>query len=378
MEALFENKNSVEGDVNLFVPQNGALYHTATGVTIADGDFKVEIETATGDLVSYLRRAGVWEEYDRTHVNSTHATRTFNGETVFNHVAEVESDDGNTFISDTNDQNRVAANLIVSNIKNLAPGESTAGMPVVLSTQESVGTSDATSLIRAFVAVVSGNAIAEKIAYAAQPGFTYALKVYGTTAETPVSGYTYNGVTVTDRTTEFSTPGNDVSIFNVDNETILIGSNSPFPILEVDLVTAANQDILAEYRYSTGNDTWSPLTINSDGTNGFSNTSGQITFNAPNDWATSNAYQGDSVTSGYYIEIKRTRNGLSTIPVESQFKIFAADGSDMYIHGNGCIEPVTIADSFAPNNTIYRSSDQNTLCYKDPNGTVQKFNFTAV
>ena len=87
MQALFENKNSTEGDENLFVPQNGTLYYTASGVTVADGDFKIEIETATGDLVKSLRRAGVWEEYDRTHINTTHASRTFNGETTFNHVA---------------------------------------------------------------------------------------------------------------------------------------------------------------------------------------------------------------------------------------------------------------------------------------------------
>ncbi len=374
--ASMQNKSTVINKEDLLIPGNGVFYFVSSTepVTVSDGDFKTETESGTNDLVWYVRRSGVWEEYDRAHKDTTHISRIFSGETFFTHVAEAESDDGNTFVNDTNDQNRVAANLIVQ----LAPGESAAGLPVVLNTQGSAGTSDSTSLIRAFVAVVSGDAAAEKIAYSAQPGFTHALKVSATPALAPVAGYVYNGTTVTDRSTEFQTPGSDVQIFVNDNNTIIIGYSSPFSILEVDLVTAANQDILSEYQYSTGNDTWAPLTINSDGTNGFSNTSGQITFNAPGGWNTSNLYQGTSTTALYYIEIKRTRNGLATIPVESQFKVFSTGGSDMFIHGNGCIEPVTISDIFAQNNCIYFSSDQNTLCWKDKGGTVQKFDLTAV
>ena len=112
-----------------------------------------------------------------------------------------------------------------------------------------------------------------------------------------------------------------------------------------------------------------------DTTDEFKNISGQISFNAPVGWTTSNMYKGESVTDLYYIAIKRTENGISTIPVESQFKLFKAGNSDMFIHGNGCIGPVTAPDIEAKNNSIYFSSDEETLCWKDKNGTVKKFDF---
>jgi hypothetical protein len=369
--ALLEHKSASSGDLALFVPQNGSLYYTTSGVTIADGDFKAEIETATGDLVQYLRRTGVWEEYDRTHINTTHASRTFNGETVFTHVAEVESDDGNIFVTDTNDENRVATNVVIQNVTNLAPGESSAGCPVIINTQGSAGTADSTSLMQGIPFVVSGEASAETVAMNVRPGWTSALKVNGSQGQSLTAGYSYDNSVLTDRTTAFNTAGTDVQLFTNDNDTILIGFSSPFSIIELNLAIAAAQDIQATYRYSTGNDTWAALTIGSDTSTGFSLLSGQIRFNEPGTWATSNLYNGNAITAAYYVEITRTRNGLSTPPTESKINIYQdVPSSDFLIRGNGTIAPVSIADADAQNVSIYYSTDANKLVFKDSAGTV--------
>lgn len=40
------------------------------------------------------------------------------------------------------------------------------------------------------------------------------------------------------------------------------------------------------------------------------------------------------------------------------------------LRDDGTIEPITLQDSSAPNNSIYYSSDQSKLVYKDSGGTV--------
>lgn len=375
--ALLQNKSILTASTDVYIPDNGSLYYTASSVAIADGDYKYEQEVGTGDLVSYIRRSSVWVEYDRTNEDSGRIVKSLIGKMGYTHIANAESDDSNIINSDTGGQNRIAASLIKQDVNSLAPGESSVGEAIVVSTQNSSGTADSTSLVQALALVVSGTTSAQSVGVNIRPGFTYALKINGSPAQSPLTGYVYDGVSVSNQTTAFTTPGTDVEIFTSDNDTILIGFSAPFSIIEADLDTVASQNIVAEYRYSTGNDTWAPLTINSDGTNGFSSSSGQITFIAPGGWATSNLYQGSSVTAGYYIEIKRTRNGLSTPPIESEFKVFEDGGSDMFIHGNGCVEPTTLADSFALNNCIYYSSDQSALAYKDKAGVVFTFNMTV-
>jgi len=375
--SLLQNKNTATANLDVFIPGTGVLYYTASGVTIADGDFKYELEAGTGDFLAFIRRSGVWVEYKRSHEDSGRILETFIGKNSHSHTSTTESDDSHILTSNTNGQNRVGADVVIQNVDNLGVGDSSAGNPIIINTQGSVGTSDLTSLIQGIALVVSGDAVAEKIALNIRPNWTYALKVNAETAQSPLAGYTYDGVTVTNRSVEFSTPGNDVSIFVSDNDTIILGFTSPFSIFEAALATGANQNILATYQYSTGNDTFAPLTINSDTTNGFTSLSGQISFNPPVGWATSNLYQGDSVLALYYIEITRTRNGLSTIPIESQFKLFQSGGSDMYIHGDGCIEPVTISNSAAGNNCIYFSVEKNTLCWKNKVGVVNTIDITV-
>lgn len=369
--ALLEHKNSSDGDLALFVPQNGSLYYTASGVTIADGDFKYEIESITGDLVVYIRRSGAWVEFERSNESGTEIIKTFTGKFIREHSAQAESDDSNIIRSDTNNQNRVGALAITQTVTDLAPSESSAVLPVIASVQASSGTADSTSTVQGIPFVVSGNSSAEKIAMNVRPGWTHAMKINGQSGQALVAGYSYDSSVLTDRTTAFNTAGTDVQIFSSDNDTILIGYSSPFAVIELVLAISASQNISSTYRYSTGNDTWSTLVIGSDTSDGFNLLSGQIRFNEPVDWATSNLYEGDAVTSAYYVEIKRTRNGLSTPPTESQFVVFEnSPTTDFFIRGNGTIALVQIANADAQNNSFYYSTDANKAVFKDLSGTV--------
>ena len=260
--ALLQNKlNSAPLDI--FLPENGTMYYSNSGITIDDGDYKTSREAITGDLVTYVMRSSLWEEYDRYSEDGTRVLKTFTGKTASIYTSTSNSDDANTINSTTNGENSIAALAVTQAVTGLLPGDATAVLPIIISTQGSVGTADQTSLVQGIPLVVSGDANAETVALNARPGWKYVLKINGDTAESPVGGYTYDGVAVTDRTVEFSTPGSDVSIFNSDNDTILIGHTEPFYIIEVDLAIKSNKKIKSKYEYSIGNDTFSSFNVSS-------------------------------------------------------------------------------------------------------------------
>lgn len=179
-----------------------------------------------------------------------------------------------------------------------------------------------------------------------------------------------NGV-APDGTAFLESSASDLTIFDSDNDYILIGSSSTFEAVDAILSVGANADIAEDYYYSTGAGTWSPLIV-SDTLNGFKN-SGTITFLAPLDWVLSNLIQpaGAAITNAYYIKIVRTRNNLVTPPVEDYFKLFASSSTtDFEIMGDGTIRPVHMADASATNNSIYYSLTQSKLVYKDSSGVV--------
>lgn len=125
-------------------------------------------------------------------------------------------------------------------------------------------------------------------------------------------------VNAVDRTTEFNTSGSNVTLFVADNDTVTIGGGATkFEEIEVILATVASQNVNPTFEYSTGVGTWatfSPV----DGTNGFRNT-GVIAWldaDIPS-WAVGTG-------SEYLIRITRTRNNLTTSPVEDLVQIGAA------------------------------------------------------
>lgn len=121
-------------------------------------------------------------------------------------------------------------------------------------------------------------------------------------------------VNATDRLTEFTTPGSDVEFFSADNDTITIGAAAKFGSIEFLLATGASRDCNIIFEHSTGIGTWASF-VPTDGTNGMRNT-GVIIWDPLNlgTWTT-------GIGGEYLIRLTRTRNSLSTAPIESKVQI---------------------------------------------------------
>jgi hypothetical protein len=170
----------------------------------------------------------------------------------------------------------------------------------------------------------------------------------------------------------FINPANNVQIFPLLSNGILIGSADPFSIISYTHQVVASVSITPTFEYSTGDGTWATLPV-SDTTVGFTLT-GKISFAPPTNWAVTASAGSVGVgviTSAYYVRITRTRGTLGTPPTENSFKIYTgASDTDMIIHGNGSITPGWLADASAANDTIYYSTIASKLVYKDSAGTV--------
>jgi hypothetical protein len=125
-------------------------------------------------------------------------------------------------------------------------------------------------------------------------------------------------VNATDRLTEFTSTGSDITMFVADNDTVTIGDAATYQEIEVVLDTAASgAGIKPTFEYSTGVGTWATFSP-SDGTNGMRNT-GVITWllaDIPS-WAVDG-------NSEYAIRITRTANALATSPIEDIVQISSA------------------------------------------------------
>jgi len=112
--------------------------------------------------------------------------------------------------------------------------------------------------------------------------------------------------------TEFTTPGDNVSMFVANGNTVTVGFTTTFPNIAFDLATnAAGAGVKPDFEYSTGVGTWTDFNPNDD-TDGFRQ-SGVIAWDIGGltGWAPGTG--GD-----YLVRITRTQNGLNTVPVENQ------------------------------------------------------------
>jgi hypothetical protein len=212
-------------------------------------------------------------------------------------------------------------------------------------------------------------------------GFDNALKVAGGTRIDPSYGYTVTAANVTTNRVTGVAPGGtafldtsagNVQIFVANGDYILLGSTSAFESVPVYLITGSSHNVLPTFYYSTGNGTWSTLVV-SDTTGGFV-TNGILSFNAPVAWAVTNAVvpAGAIITSGYYIKVVRTRATVTTPPTESYFKLYTSSSlTDFLIRGNGTVRPVQMSNAAAPNDSIYYSTTDAKLVYKDSGGIVR-------
>jgi hypothetical protein len=125
-------------------------------------------------------------------------------------------------------------------------------------------------------------------------------------------------VLAVDRLAEFSSDASDIALFVADNDTVTIGNATKFEEIEVLLSTVASgSGVAPTFEYSTGSGTWASFTP-VDGTNGFKN-SGVIAWldSSIPSWAT-------GLASEYLIRITRTKNAVTTVPIESVIKISSA------------------------------------------------------
>ena len=240
---------------------------------------------------------------------------------------------------------------------------------------------DATTEIDCYLAVVIDGTNATTTAYKVLPGFTNALEVQGAVSIDPSYGYDVDDstATVTDRVTGapqagtafLSSSTTDVTLIADAGDYVLIGGAATFEIVEFAADTGGSKDSELTFEYSTGDGTWSTLTILADGTKGFQQ-SGQISFSAPLDWAVGETAEvASDITSGYYVRITRTRVPvMSTLPIEDYFKVFSSRELGFIVRGGGTVQPVHIADADTPNDSLYYSIDSSKLAYKDSSGTV--------
>jgi len=239
--------------------------------------------------------------------------------------------------------------------------------------------SDATTEIDFISLLTTDENDLQKHAIHVGQSFDSVLTISGGAELDPDFGYEVTPDVPVDRVTGIAPDGTafleasaaDLNIFDADNDYVLIGGVNEFEAIDAILVSGANQPILPEYYYSTGGGNWAALIV-SETTNGFTQ-SGTITFNAPAAWAQNALTQpaGAVINNAFYVKIARTRNNLGAPPVEDYFKIFESSSlTDFEIRGDGTIRPVEMADAAAPNNSLYYSTTQNKLVYKDNGGVV--------
>ena len=246
-----------------------------------------------------------------------------------------------------------------------------ASQVVQISLNESEATGGHVDLL--YLETTAATAAVDKGAIHVGTGFTHALTVSGGSAIDMDYGYELStgGTVATDRVTGvapggtafLSSSAGDVTIFDAVNDWIIIGNDDTFEVLEVILGTNSSKNLTLEFYYtSDGAGTWSPLPGVDDGTSGFT-TSGLIDWTAPIGWAEDDeTADGDAITEGYYIGIKRTRGGaIPTLPIEDYFKIYLEQGGDtgMEIKGNGVVKlPVLSGAPASPENgDIWMESD---------------------
>ncbi len=305
------------------------------------------------------------------------------GSSYTNKAVEAEVDFANDnlravfFEAECNGHNNIVCQEVHVHTGNLGPGKSVAGVFVNTDMSEAVS-ADSTTTVPNYIAGTTNGSDAISKAFLVLAGFDYALQVYGSSPFDPEYGYEVDSGTVTDRVNSGGA-GNDafinesvnVEIMSNDNDYILIGSDEKFEVVEVFLDAGSSRRVVLEAYYSKAGGNWTSL-IGIDTTNQFRE-NGVIQITAPADWTKDDeAEVNGDITEAYYIKLVRTRNTIASPPIESHFKIVKNKaGTGMSITGTGLIQPTSCADSAGVTNSIYYSTDQSKLVYKDKAGAVQ-------
>lgn len=199
------------------------------------------------------------------------------------------------------------------------------------------------------------------------PGFNHAFSVTGSPTLDPDYGYEITGSTVVDRVNSggagddaFVNPAVNQTLWDNDNDYILIGSSNKFEVIESIFGTVSNKDLLFNFFYSKTGGGWTQF-YPYDGTNGGTK-SGLIYFPAPGDWTPDDqAVVNGDITNAYYIKIQRTYNFVvSVLPIEAYFKIYEEQIGEtgMEIRGNGVVKlPYLTTYTPSENGDVWMESD---------------------
>lgn len=190
-------------------------------------------------------------------------------------------------------------------------------------------------------------------------------------------------VNATDRLAEFGDSGSNVALFVADNDTVTIGNANKFEEIEVLLATiASGSGVAPTFEYSTGSGTWASF-VPVDGTNAFKN-SGVIAWldsNIPS-WAT-------GLGSEYLIRITRTKNSLSTVPIESIIKIAESvrycwdkdallSIASLNLTASTTVSSILDEDSMSSNSATALVTQQSVKAYADTKSVIgDVFNITS-
>ena len=359
-------------------------YLSTTTVIVEGMDWDGDLASQTFQIFKHpgFISAGAVHEFS---VESDGEFEVFSYDFTGSKVAEVELDAAGDNIdalyvkAEANGNNIVTSAEFHYHSGALAAGEVGGGIFVTMDDTEAT-TADATTIMGAIALSTTDASDATKRGLVVLSGFDEALTIQGSPAIDPAFGYEVSGggVTETDRVNggagdgnAFLVAGNDLEIFDADDDYILIGSATEFENIQVILATESSKDIEPDFFYSKAGGGWTALAIQSDGTDGFKS-SGNIIFADPGDWSKDDeSMDGTAITDAFYVAIQRTRAAvIATLPTEDYFKTYASQNTGMVIDGGGFIQPRNAADGSAPNNSIYYSTDQSVLVYKDSGGSV--------
>ena len=179
----------------------------------------------------------------------------------------------------------------------------------------------------------------------------------------PTKAWTYDdsGSSYAEVTTEFGSAGSDVTIFDEDDDAIFIGADAVFDEIEVILATAASVDIKPTFWYSKAA-SFQPF-FPADDTEGFTQ-DGIIRFVGSD--LTDFAAQDVEGTSKFYIKIVRTKNNVTTDPIEDTIKTLAA--TECFWNSTGALQVVSIG-AFQATGAI-DFNDQNMTSVDIDSGTI--------
>ena len=281
----------------------------------------------------------------------------------------------------------MAVNYVSGALEN---GDVGGGIFVTMDDTEIVAASTDT-IIGAIAVSTTTQSGAKKRGLVVLPGFTEALVVQGATAENPDYGYEVTSGSEADRvngtpqdgTAFLASSTSDLTIFDNDNDYILIGSDAMFEDVEVNLVSGGTVSITPTFWYSKAGGNWTTLPIQGDGSNGFQS-GGNIIFDAPSGWTKDDEdMDANAITDAYYVAIVRTRNNLTNKPVESHFHTFASQDTGAVITGVGAMKPIgKAADPCAdttqfPVGSMFYNSTDNYPCFCNESNVARKMTDSA-